>query len=439
MVFFIATLDTSCVSTALPAIAADLNAGGSVTWVGTALLVASTTSQVIVSRLSDIFGRKICLQVSIVIFAFGNLLCGFAKSAAWLYAARGVAGIGAGGVTSLSLIVITDVVSLRERGKYVSLMGIPTALGLGLGPAIGGALADHVSWRWAFWITVPVAVAAMPIIWFLMPLKAVPGNITDKLLSVDWWGSLVSLAAIVLLLVPISAGGTAFAWSSATSISMLVLGGVLFIVFLLVERRHPLPVVPLHLFKNRTVALVLVTMTFVGVVWFGNFYIAPLYFQNVLGYNAVQAGALMVPLLVGQLIVMTGAGYAMKKWGRARSMILVGYLFWTAGQGMQVAWGVHKNLGLIVGALLIQGIGFGLTSQTTLVLAQASCAPADRAVVTGLRVRTSSYSLTPERVPQFRRSGGIGSLQRNHECDISEEPAYISKPGRGQVLAYIRF
>jgi MFS family permease len=397
VVFFIVTLDTTCVSTALPKIAADLNAGSSITWVGTSLLVASTTTQVIVSRLSDIFGRKVCLQVSLAIFALGNLLCGFAQSPGWLYAARGVAGIGAGGVSSLCLIVITDVVSLRERGKYISMMGIPTALGLGLGPEIGGVLADRVSWRWVFWIIVPVAVVALPIIQFFLPLKPVPGNIREKLKMVDWWGSLAAFAAIILLLVPISAGGSSFAWSSTESVVMLVFGSVLMLVFLVIEYYHPLPIMPLHLFRNRTVALVLATMFLVGIVWNGNFYMAPLYFQNVLGYNPVAAGALMVPLLVGQIIVMTAAGYALQKWGRARTIILLGYLVWTAGQGMQIAWGVHKNLALIIAAMAVQGIGFGSTSQTTLVLAQASCDSADRAVVTGLRVGNGGnrHMLTP--------------------------------------------
>lgn len=270
LVLFIATLDTTCVSTALPAIAADLNAGQSVTWVGTSLLVASTTTQVISSRLSDIFGRKLALLVSIGIFAVGNLLCGFAQTAGWLYAARGVAGLGAGGINSLTLIVIADVVSLADRGKYLSLMGIPVALGLGLGPEVGGAFAQHASWRWVFWVTLPPSVLALPIIAWLLPLKAVPGSVGDKLKTVDWAGCVLSLAAIVLILIPVSAGGTAFAWNSAQSIAMLTLGGLLLLAFVAVEKRHPLPILPLHLFTNRTVACVLATMFLVGIVWFGN-------------------------------------------------------------------------------------------------------------------------------------------------------------------------
>jgi Na+/melibiose symporter-like transporter len=167
---------------------------------------------------------------------------------------------------------------------------------------------------------------------------------------------------------------------------MITVGSVIFVFFLITEHFHPLPAMPLHLFKNRTVALVLSTNFLVGIVWFGNFYIAPLYYQNVLGYSAVTAGALMLPLLVGQLFIMVGAGMAVKKWGKSRTMILVGYFIWTAGQGMQIAWPEYKSIALIVIAQLIQSVGFGLTSQTTLVLAQASCAPADRAVVTGMRV-----------------------------------------------------
>lgn len=235
LLMFVATLDTTCVSTAVPAIARDLGAGNSITWVGTSALVASTTTQVVAARLSDIFGRVPLLQFSLATFALGNLLCGFAKSAGWLYAARGVAGVGGGALNSLALIVISDVVSLRERGKYMSYMGIPVALGLGLGPEVGGALSDHLSWRWAFWVTVPFAVAAMPVIWWFLPLKPVPGALGDKLRSVDWAGSVLGLAGVVLVLVPVSAGGSTWAWNSKESVALLVVGAVLCVAFLVVE------------------------------------------------------------------------------------------------------------------------------------------------------------------------------------------------------------
>lgn len=254
----------------MPQIAADLNAGNSITWVGTAFLVSSTTTQVISSRLSDIFGRKVCLLVSVVIFSLGNLVSGFATNAPWLYAGRGVAGLGAGGINSLSLIVISDVVSLRDRGMYISLMGIPVALGLGLGPEIGGALAQHASWRWSIWISVPVSVASLPVIWWLLPLKSVPGSVREKMKDVDWGGCVLSLAGIVLLLVPVSAGGSSWAWDSTESIAMLVVGGVVALAFVAVEYYHPLPILPLRLFTNRTVSFVMAALTCVGVLWHGN-------------------------------------------------------------------------------------------------------------------------------------------------------------------------
>lgn len=260
----------TCIATAMPQIAADLQAGSSITWVGTAFLVASTTTQVISSHLSDIFGRKSCLLVSIAIFSAGNLFSGFATSAAWLYAGRGLAGLGAGGINSLSLIVISDVVSLRDRGMYISLMGIPVALGLGVGPLLGGALAQHASWRWSIWISVPLSVGSLPVVWWLLPLKSVPGRMVDKMRTVDWGGCVLSLAAIVLLLVPTSAGGTSWAWEAPESIAMFVVGGVVAVAFVVVEYYHPLPILPLRLFTNRTVCLVLCALFCVGVLWHGN-------------------------------------------------------------------------------------------------------------------------------------------------------------------------
>jgi len=442
----VATLDTTLVSTSLPHIAAEFNSGATVTWVGTSMLVAQATTLSPASRLSDIFGRKQCLIASLLVFALGNLLCGFAQSPAWLYVARGIAGAGAGAINSLSLIVVSDVVSLRDRGKYMSYMGIPVALGLGLGPELGGVLADHASWRWAFWITVPLTLVNIPVIWWYLPLKPVPGSMWGKLASVDWFGCGLSLAGIVLVLVPLSAGGATIPWDSAAAIAMLVVGGIVLITFLFAEcvqyslyvtctdsrHLHPLPVLPLRMFRNRTVALVMATMAHVGIVWFGAFFMDPLYLQNVQGYSAVVAGALVLPLLVGQIIFMVAVGYAMRRWGRTKRIIIAGYAIWTLGQGMQVAWGVERNVPLVVASTFVQGIGFGLTSQTSkrkprrsmllteaLVLAQASCAPADRAVVTGARVSprptNTKQKLMAEPLPYGWRRGGASSLQRDRQ------------------------
>lgn len=230
----------------------------------------------------------------------------------------------------------------------------------------------------------------MPIITWFLPLKAVPGDMRSKIKSVDWGGSFLSLGAITLLLIPISAGGVSWSWSSPTSVSLLVVGSVLLVAFIVAEYYHPLAILPLRLFRNPTVTLVMISLFCVGILWFGNQFIAPLYLQNVLGYSATTAGALLLPLLVGQTIVMTALGYAMRKWGKSKIFILAGYLIFTAGQGMQVAWSERKDLGLIIGAFTLQGIGFGLTSQSTLVLAQASCDAADRAVITGARVGGST-------------------------------------------------
>ncbi|KAL7423361.1 hypothetical protein Q5752_002664 [Cryptotrichosporon argae] len=385
MVTFLSTLDSTCVSTAQPSIGAALSAGSSITWVGTSYNVASTVPQMLSGRLSDIFGRKLCLQVALVVFSVGNLLCGFARTATWLYVCRAVAGLGGGALASLGIIIIADVVSLRERGKYLSLIGVPAALGLGLGPEIGGALAQAAGWRWVFWITVPVSLACVAVIQLAVPLKSPPGAWREKARMVDWAGSALALAGAVCVLVPVSSAGSAFAWDSATSISLFTVGGVLVVAFVVAEHYAVLPVLPLHLFGIPTVALTLATMVLVGIVFICNMYVAPLYFQNALGYSPVVSGALLLPLVMLQTFAMIGTGALMKRFGRTRLWILIGYAIWTAGQGGQIAWGDSRDVGLVAGMFVLQGIGFGMTSQSTLVLAQACCARNDRAVVSSAR------------------------------------------------------
>jgi EmrB/QacA subfamily drug resistance transporter len=362
---FLSFLDSSSVSTAQPSIARDLNAGSSITWVGTSYLVANTGFQIITSRLSDIFGRKAILLGALGIFGLGDLLCGFAKTPTWLYGCRALAGIGGGGINSLSMIVLSDVVSMKTRGKYMSLLGISIALGSGVGPEVGGLLAEKATWRWVFWITPPMTAVTMVLIVFLLPLKKVPGSVTEKLKAVDWLGSVLSLGGIVMLLVPISGGGTTYAWSSPTVIALLVVGTLMLVAFICVQVWvAKLPILPLGMFKNRTVALLLVQTWFVGMVMYGNLYMAPLYLQNVLGYSPIMAGVMMIPYLVGQIVTTTIAGFVVNATGTNKPGFTIGFLLWAAGQGAQICFGKSTSVGVVVGILLLQGLGIGATLQS---------------------------------------------------------------------------
>ncbi|KAG8740940.1 hypothetical protein FRC12_015839, partial [Ceratobasidium sp. 428] len=196
---FVSYLDQTSVSTVLPTIAHDLGAADRINWVGISFLVATTSSQIVIARLSDIFGRKALLISTVILFSFGNLLSGFAKTAVWLFVARAIAGIGGGGINSLVNIIMSDVVSLKDRGKYQGILAAACALGSGIGPLIGGALST-AGWRWVFWFTVPITTACLVQLWWMLPQNKMSGGFREKLRKVDFIGSIISLAAGVLVL-----------------------------------------------------------------------------------------------------------------------------------------------------------------------------------------------------------------------------------------------
>ncbi|KAH9487281.1 MFS transporter M2 [Psilocybe cubensis] len=395
LALLISFLDSTSVSTALPDIASDLKAGNSISWTGTSFLVANTGFQIITARLSDIFGRKAVLISCLFLFGFGDLLCGFATSEAWLYACRSIAGIGGGGINSLTMIILSDIVSIEKRAKYQGLLGISIALGSGIGPLIGGSLAEKASWRWTFWFTVPLTLCTILVIGILLPLKHVKGGAKEKLKQIDWLGSMLSLAAIVMILVPISGGGTLYEWVSPTFLVLLITGLTLAVIFVLVEFKYAkLPVMPLHMFRVPTVSLILMQTFFVGMIFYGGMFFTPIYLQNVLGYSPIMSGVLILPLVLIQVFSTSAMGFITEKTDSLKPWIILGFSIWLVGQAAQTVFDRTTSVAKIVVILLIQGIGVGGTLQT-LVLAQASAPPLDRAVVTGTRnfARTSGGAL----------------------------------------------
>lgn len=201
LVQFTSFLDQTAVSTAQPAIANGLHVGSSISWIGSSFLIASTSIQLINGRLSDIFGRKACLIVSLTVMGIGNLLSGFSWAPYWLYATRAVSGLGAGAINGLVQIAISDITSLKQRGNYFGIIGIAVALGNGLGPVIGGTLTEKASWRWALWFVSPLTAIAIVILIATLPPSRVSGNIWSKMRLVDWFGVLINVLAVTLVLV----------------------------------------------------------------------------------------------------------------------------------------------------------------------------------------------------------------------------------------------
>ena len=201
LIHFTSFLDQTALSTSLPAIAAGLNTGSSISWVSASFLTTSTSIQLINGRLSDIFGRKTCLLGALTIMALGNLLGGWSQTPAQLYATRALSGLGAGALNALVQIAISDITTLAQRGYYFGILGVAVALGNGLGPVVGGVLTEKASWRWAFWFVCPLAVAAATYFGLVFPSSGMSDDVRTKLRRVDWFGVFTSMMAIVLILV----------------------------------------------------------------------------------------------------------------------------------------------------------------------------------------------------------------------------------------------
>ena len=361
---FLSFLDATSVSPALATIAGDFGAGSQISWVGTSFLIANTSAQILYGRLSDIFGRKSVLVTAIVIFGIGNLLCGFSQTMVMLIVCRGISGVGSGGINSMTMIILSDIVSLRKRGKYQGYIGSAALAGNAAGPLLGSILTERATWRWVFWYSVPIsAVIAISILIFL-PIKPVTGTWHTKVKKIDFGGSLLSLGGIILILVPVSGGGSTYPWNSPMVISMLVVGIILWILFILFEwKLARLPLMPLHLFTIPSVSFILFQTLLVGVVYYGNIYYLPIYFQIVLQKSIIESGLLLLPLVVTQSLASIATGQLISRTGKYNPSIRVGFVFWVVGLGVQTTFSKDSSLATIICILLIEGIGMGSTFQ----------------------------------------------------------------------------
>ncbi|KAJ7734576.1 MFS general substrate transporter [Mycena maculata] len=382
----VSTLDSVIVATAIPTISSAFNAGSVVSWVPSAYLLTSTCFQPLYGRFSDIFGRKTALGLAMSLFMVGNLIAGFSKTIVQLIVFRGFAGAGGGGLVSMMQIVVSDLVSLRERGKYQGIIGGVVAIGYAIGPVIGGALSQKVGWHWCFWVTIPISFVATCVVVFILPLKPVQGEIRSKLLAVDYIGTLLTLAGCALLMLPLIWGGVIFPWKSSIVLAPLVSGFVVVGLFCLWEWRGArLPIVPMYIFKHLTVGGVFIAMFVNGFVFFSTLYYLPQFFQVALGYDPLHAGLFLVPLLVTQIIASWGAGMLVSRTGHYRTIIHIGFGIWSIACGCISTVRPGTSKAVLVIYMMLAGIGAGQTMQTTTVAVQASVARRDMSVVTAMR------------------------------------------------------
>jgi EmrB/QacA subfamily drug resistance transporter len=363
-----AVLDQTILATALPTVAADLGRLTDVSWVVAAYVVASTASTPLWGKLGDRHSRKRLLELQIVMFVAASALCGVAQDITQLVVVRAAQGVAAGGLMTLAMAAVGDLVAPRERGRYQGYIAATFAGAAALGPLAGGLLVQHASWRWIFYVNVPVGVAALLALRAKLPAPDVrrPDTPLDSL-----GATLLAGATGAFMLVCIW-GGDRYAWGS-TQIALLVAAAVAFALLLVFrERRARDPIVPLRMLTSRAVAVASAGLFFGTAALFAVTVFVPLFLQRAVGLSPTQAGLLLVPMMVGTTISTTLSGRSIANTGRYKRFPLIGLAVMTAALTLLGALADGRSAAAAAGALLLFGLGFGLVSQVLVIAVQNS-------------------------------------------------------------------
>jgi EmrB/QacA subfamily drug resistance transporter len=330
LAMLLSALDQTIVGTALPRIVRDLGGFEHLSWVVTAYLLASTVTVPIYGKLSDMYGRKWFFFSGIIIFLIGSILCGLSGSMTQLIIFRALQGIGGGAIMGNAFAIIGDLFPPAERGKWQGIMGGVFGLASVIGPALGGFLTDNASWRWVFYVNIPLGLVALAFIGLLMP-KVVP-HLEDK--TIDYLGAILLTSSLVSLLLGLIWGGKQYAWGSLTEICLFVFGAITLALFLMAERVAKQPILPLDLFKNRIFVVSVITIFISAMAMFGSIVYIPLFAQLVIGTSATASGTILTPLMAGLIIASIISGQVVSKTGKYRSLAIGGFgvlsigLFW---------------------------------------------------------------------------------------------------------------
>ena len=364
----LASLDTTIVGTAMPTIVGKLGGITLYSWVFSAYLLTSTTSVPIYGKLADLFGRKPVFLFGTTLFLIGSVASGASQSMEQLIVFRAIQGLGAGAVLPIVLTIIGDIFALEERARVQGLFSGVWATSSIVGPALGGLIVDHFSWRWVFYINIPFGLlsAFLLIIYF-------KEKVERKKLQLDYIGTLTLTGGVVALLFALLQGGTNWAWNSLPSIALFALAAMLLVLFIYQENRAPEPILPLTLFKNRIIAISSIGGVILGVIMFGITSYVPLFVQGVKGGTATSAGVTLGPLLIAWPISSTLSGKVIIRFGY-RFTAVMGALFASIGMGMVTLFRVDTGLPFIVAAMFIIGTGLGFMS-TSFVIAVQNAVP----------------------------------------------------------------
>ena len=366
LAMFVAILSSTVVTTALPEIIGDLGGSqSSYTWVVTSTLLALTVTTPIWGKLSDLFDRKLLVQTGLVIYVGGSILAGLSTSTGWLIACRVLQGVGVGGLTALVQVILSDLVSPRERGRYAGYLGAVFGIGTVAGPLIGGVVTDGLGWRWCFYIGVPFAIAA-----FVVLQKTLHLPRRRREAKIDYVGATLIAGGVSSLLIWVSLAGQQYDWVSWQTLGLVGLGLVQCAAAVAVMGRAPEPLIPLRLFGDRTVVLAVIASVAVGIAMFGTTVFLSQYMQIARGKSPTESGLLTIPMVFGLFMASTIVGRLVTATGRYKRFMLLGAVLLTAGLGLMGTLDETTNLVELSAFMLVMGAGVGMLMQNLVLVVQ---------------------------------------------------------------------
>src|SRR5829696_1068862 len=366
-VLMLAALDQTIVATALPRIVSDIGGLTNYSWVITSYMLASTVTVPLYGKLGDVHGRRVLFMVAITIFLVGSALCGLAQNMTQLVLFRAVQGVGAGGLFPLALATVGMIVPPRDRGRYQGLIGATFAFASIAGPALGGFIVDHASWRWIFYVNLPVGLLALLVISITMPKR------TEKREhSIDYVGFVLLAAGTTSLLLGLVWAGRQYAWSSPQVVGAFTAAAALLVSFAFVERRVREPILPFDLLRQRTVAAGIASMALVGMAMFGTIAFVPLFVQGVIGTSATSSGVVLTPLMLGAVGMSILSGQWVSRTGHYRLNAIVGPVILAVGLFLLSRMDTETTNGVAARNMVIAGIGLGLMMQVFVLIVQNS-------------------------------------------------------------------
>ncbi|KAI2687739.1 hypothetical protein DTO012A7_3692 [Penicillium roqueforti] len=379
-------LEGTITSTALPSIIADLGGGDRYVWAVNGYFLAMTALQPLQGQLANVFGRRWPTIISTATFILGSGIGGGASNMSMLIAGRVIQGVGAGGINVLIEIIVCDLIPLRQRGQYIGMIFGVIALGTALGPLFGGLIVQHTTWRWVFYLNLPIGgVALVILILFLHVKYNQEKTFADKLTQIDWLGNVLFVATISAILIALSWAGAVYPWSSYHVIVPLVIGMLGLVGFMLFEaspRLAPHPMMPLHLFSNRTSAIAFILTFLHGIITIWALFFLPVYFQGVLGSSTTRSGIQLLPTILALVPFAGLGGTLMSKLGQYRFIHGAGFALVIIGFGLLTLLDERSNTGSWVGFQIIQSAGAGLVIPTLLPAVLAPLTEADTALAT---------------------------------------------------------